>query len=120
MIDPLIDSVSRLVVYWALAMAGCTLAVVPLIMAIRDVVVANCRIVWVKHGESVSARLSGKLKAVVQAGGALLLTTTPVLAFSEATVSLASWTVAAVTAISGIDYCLQTAKLMRKTDRDVG
>jgi len=115
MVDPLIDSVSRLVVYWALSRAEVALPIVPLVMAIRDVVVANCRIVWVRHGESVSARLSGKMKAIVQAIGAFLLTMMPVLDLSEMVVTLTSWTVVLVTTISGIDYCMQTARLVRKT-----
>jgi CDP-diacylglycerol--glycerol-3-phosphate 3-phosphatidyltransferase len=66
MFDPYSDSISRLTVYWSLAVIGRCLAVVPLIMAIRDVTVTYSRILLTRQGRDVSARHTGKLKALVQ------------------------------------------------------
>ncbi len=105
MLDPYSDSVSRLIVYWSLATAGLALGVVPLVMAIRDVTVAYCRITWVRRGKSVSAKWSGKIKAVVQGVVAFALLWNPLLVemIGRAVVPL-SWLVIAVTVYSAIDY----------------
>jgi len=71
-LDPFADSVSRLIVYWALATKGLVILLVPLIMALRDITVAYSRIVLAQNDRSVSAKKSGKLKASVQAIGAFL------------------------------------------------
>lgn len=78
LLDPYADSLTRLIVYWALACDGLVLAVVPLAMAVRDVSVSYCRIVLSRYGGQVSANWSGKIKAVIQGGGAVLLTLGPV------------------------------------------
>ena len=116
MFDPYADSVSRLIVYWALARAGLTLAAVPLVMAVRDVTVAYSRLVAADHGGSVSARLSGKIKAWVQGLGAMLLTTAPLFHLPAsggtcpwATVPMpaaVSWIVLLATAASAVEYVL--------------
>ena len=115
MFDPFADSVSRLIVYWALAQAGLTLAVVPLVMALRDVTVAYSRLVVADHGGSVSARLSGKIKAWIQGLGAMLLTTAP-LHPSWAIVptpTTVSWIVVLVTAASAVEYVLAALASLR-------
>lgn len=71
MFDPYIDSLSRLVVFWGLAQVGWVWAVLPLVMALRDVTVAYARLTLQRHGASVAARTSGKLKAWAQGMGAL-------------------------------------------------
>jgi len=71
--DPYCDSVSRLMVYWALAVAGRCPAWVPLVMAVRDVTVSYARIMMTRRGCDVSARFSGKFKAVVQGACAFVL-----------------------------------------------
>lgn len=71
-LDPYADSITRLIVYWALAYKNFVIFLVPLSMAIRDVTVAYSRIMLAKSNRSVSARLSGKIKAWVQAIGAIL------------------------------------------------
>lgn len=70
MLDPYSDSVTRLIVYFGLATTGLVYAFVPLAMAFRDVTVAYCRILMTRSGGSVAAKLSGKIKAVVQGVGA--------------------------------------------------
>jgi CDP-diacylglycerol--glycerol-3-phosphate 3-phosphatidyltransferase len=106
MLDPYSDSVSRLIVFWTLAGAGLALSFVPLVMAVRDVTVAYCRITWVRQGKSVSARWSGKIKALVQGLAAFALLWSPALrATSGAGMRAAiSWVVIAVTVYSAMDY----------------
>ena len=106
MLDPYSDSVSRLIVYWSLANVGLALSFVPLVMAVRDVTVAYCRITWVRQGKSVSAKWSGKIKAAVQGLCAFALLWTPALGESiRAWAAPAlSWLVVAVTVYSAIDY----------------
>ena len=128
MFDPYADSVSRLIVYWALARAGLTLAAVPLVMAVRDVTVAYSRLVAADHGGSVSARLSGKIKAWVQGLGAMLLTTAPLFHSPSsgemdppwATVpAIVSWFVLLVTAGSAVEYVLGAHATVRAAARQL-
>ena len=105
-LDPYADSVSRLVVYWALAVAGVALAAVPLVMALRDVTVAYCRVRLARQGRTVAANPSGKVKAVVQGTAALLLAAGPLYhpvtgAWTNAALS---WIVIVVTAWSAVAY----------------
>jgi len=106
MLDPYADSVSRLIIYWALGQAGLALAVVVLVMAVRDVTVAYCRIIWTRQGRSVGAKLSGKAKAVVQFAGAFILLLLPLLVAAETRWPMlaVSWLVIVATAWSGLDY----------------
>ena len=115
MLDPYADSISRLLVYWGLACAGLTLAVVPLAMACRDVTVAYCRIVWTRHGQSVSAQWSGKIKAVVQGVGAfLLLYAASNLPFAGRGIIVAvSWVVLLVTLGSVVEYLAKAISATR-------
>lgn len=80
-LDPYSDSVSRLIIYWSLAQAGWVLQLVPLVMAIRDVTVAYCRIIITKKGLSVAALKSGKIKAWVQAIGSMIAIVGPLVPF---------------------------------------
>lgn len=119
--DPFADSISRLIVYWALAQAGLTLAVVPLVMAVRDVTVAYSRLVAADHGGSVSARLSGKIKAWVQGLGAIFLTATPLFASAgDDAIRVASWIVLLVTAASAMEYVLAARSSLRTAARTEG
>ena len=76
-LDPLVDSLARLAMYFALAHARWVPVVVPLVMAGRDIIVAYTRVVNAMTCNKTSARLSGKIKAIVQGGGV------PVLVFLE-------------------------------------
>ncbi len=71
--DPLIDSLSRLTIYFAMALVGWITLAVPFVMAGRDVVVAYTRIAKAISGGKTSARFTGKLKAVVQGGGIVVV-----------------------------------------------
>jgi len=62
-LDPYMDSFSRLIVYWTLACVGLIMPLVPLVMALRDVTVAYCRVFLARAGHSVAANWSGKIKS---------------------------------------------------------
>ncbi len=113
--DPYADSVSRLTVYWALAAAGLTSGVLPLVMAVRDITVAYCRLVWVDANLSPGALLSGKLKAVAQGVGAFTLLLGPMFVPSWDWLGpLTTWFVGLATLASLIAYVGRTAPLLRR------
>ena len=72
-LDPLADSLARLTMYFAMALAGWITIAVPLAMTARDIVVAYTRIVQALTGGKTSARTSGKLKAFVQGAGIFII-----------------------------------------------
>lgn len=109
--DPYADSFARLVVYWALAVAGLVWATVPLVMALRDLTVAYSRTASLAVGATIAARTSGKAKALVQGLGAVVLIGAPLLGFassspfdSKALSNGVSIVVLAVTLVSAVDY----------------
>ena len=106
MLDPYADSFSRLVVFWTLSQCGLVFMVVPLVMALRDVTVAYCRILLAQSGASVSARLGGKIKAHVQGIGGIAAWIGPWYWgwLGEWTIPLISWMVILVTIYSSYDY----------------
>jgi CDP-diacylglycerol--glycerol-3-phosphate 3-phosphatidyltransferase len=119
-LDPFSDSLSRLLVYWGLAQQKLVLAAVPLIMAVRDLTVAYCRIVLARHGRSVKANFSGKLKAVVQAAGAFIAWLFPLIQLecSSAVLRGLSWIVILCTAYSSLEYLGSAWQaLPRESDR---
>lgn len=67
--DPLADSLARLAIYYAIAIAGWVTIAVPFVMTARDILVAYSRIVMARTGGKTSARFAGKLKAAVQGVG---------------------------------------------------
>lgn len=104
--DPYADSVSRLIVYWSLAMVGRCLAFVPLVMAVRDVTVGYARMFMMRRGQDVSARYTGKLKAMVQGTSAFVLMSGPLYwgAWRAGLVYGLSFVVVGVTLASMVDY----------------
>jgi len=68
--DPYADSISRLLVYFALAISNHVFLFVPIVMAMRDITVANARMTLIRNNVTPAARFSGKFKAVIQAVGA--------------------------------------------------
>ncbi len=75
--DPYTDSISRLTVYWSLAVAGRCLVFVPLLIAARDISVSYIRILLTRQGREVAARWWGKLKAIVLGVAAVALMSGP-------------------------------------------
>ncbi len=117
MLDPYADSVSRLIVYGALAYKGHVIMLVPLVMAIRDITVAYSRIILTKYNKSVAAKKSGKIKAVVQGVGAVLVLLGPLYwdYTGKWTVDLFSWIIIVTTAISAYEYA-RSAVLVSKDE----
>lgn len=120
MLDPYSDSISRLTVYWALAYRGLALALVPLVMACRDVTVAYCRIILTRRGRSVSAKLSGKIKAQVQAIGSIFILLGPFYwaHVGRWTIPALSWFVVAVTLASAIEYVAAAVSASKATEAE--
>lgn len=73
LLDPLVDSLGRLTMYFALAYVGWVTWALPLVMTARDIIVAYTRVIGAMTGRKTSARLSGKVKAIIQGGGVPVL-----------------------------------------------
>ena len=108
-LDPYMDSFSRLIVYWTLACVGLALPLVPLVMALRDVTVAYCRIFLARAGHTVAANWSGKIKALVQGLTAMVIVGEPVYRplLGSWLTSLGAWVVIVVTLASAVEYVKQ-------------
>jgi len=115
-LDPYADSITRLIIYWSLAQKNLVLFLVPLCMAIRDVTVAYARIVLAKKNQTVSARISGKVKASVQATGSFAALFGPVYwkHTGSWTFYTLSWILIVVTLLSSVEYVRDALKALRK------
>ena len=105
-LDPYADSISRLIVFWSLAQVNLVIFLVPLSMAVRDVTVAYSRIILAKKRKSVSARKSGKIKAIFQSVGSFLALLGPFYwGFTGYSAFYAlSWIIISVTLFSSVEY----------------
>lgn len=116
MLDPYADSISRIIIYWALAGVGLVMPVVPIVMACRDITVAYSRVILGKAGKSVSAKWSGKIKAVVQGYGCVLLFLQPYLwnwnILGKWFIQVGSWIIIVVTVASMLEYIRAAVKEM--------
>lgn len=112
--DPFVDSVSRLSVFGALAAQHMVPLFVPVIMVLRDLIVAYSRVICAVNGTHVAANWSGKIKAVVQGVGATGLT---VLGFiehrDETSLVLISGIIAVITLISSFQYIIKALRSLR-------
>lgn len=118
-LDPYSDSIARMIAYWGLANAGLAWTILPLVFAIRDVTVAYCRIISAGRGVSVSAKWSGKVKAVVQAVGAVVLLLLPLVVSPEQSWPRAfvSGIVLGATALSAIEYVVAAWRLIAASQK---
>ncbi len=114
-LDPLADSLARLAMYFAMALAGWVTIAAPLAMAGRDIVAAYMRVFQALAGGRTSARLSGKLKAIVQGGGVFVIvalaysgrtSATPIFGSIGSLRLVAASVIIAVTLWSMIDYII--------------
>lgn len=114
-LDPYADSISRLIVFSALASQNLVLLLVPLIMALRDITVAYARILLAKMNRSVSARISGKIKAIVQAVGSFFAILGPYYWDRVGVWSfyVVSWIIISVTFLSSIEYVRDAFRAIR-------
>lgn len=108
MLDPYADSTSRLISYWGFAVAGLVIPLVPLAMAFRDITVAYCRITLTRFGKTVSAKRSGKIKAIFQGIGAVLIIGGPLhwQYTGRWTIDALSWMIILVTLGSIVEYAV--------------
>lgn len=115
-LDPYADSISRLIVYASLASQNLVLLLVPLSMAIRDITVAYSRILLAQKNLSVSARISGKIKAIVQASGSFFALLGPYYWSHVGHWSFyaLSWIIIAVTLLSSIEYIRDAIHAIRQ------
>ncbi len=118
MFDPYSDSVARLTIYWSLAVIGRCWVFLPLVMAVRDVTVSYARILMTRQGQSVAARLTGKLKAWVQGVGALVLISGPLYwgTAGPAVIHITSACVLLITAGSMFDYAAAALQRREKAE----
>ncbi len=125
-LDPLADSVSRFTVFLGFLTLdyASVWAIAPIFY--RDSIVSTVRILAASQGVIVSARWSGKLKAVVQGTAIIVilsascLRATLGLAEADVRTSVAQplmWFVAAVTLFSLGDYLLGNRAVLEKLDR---
>ena len=118
-LDPYSDSLSRIIIYYAMACEGLVLSLVPLTMALRDITVAYCRIVVARHNESVASKWSGKIKAGFQGYGAffMLLGTVYTKYTGEWTITAGSAILIVVTIWSISDYAGKAISVSRGNGR---
>jgi CDP-diacylglycerol--glycerol-3-phosphate 3-phosphatidyltransferase len=118
MLDPYADSITRLIVYWSMAAHDLVLFLVPLAMALRDITVAYSRISLAKKNRTVSAKRSGKIKAMFQAIGAFLALLGPFYwdAVGSWSFHALSWVLITVTLLSAVEYV--RAALLALADKD--
>jgi len=76
--DPFSDSIYRLTAFLTLLLAGVFPWWAFLALLFRDVAVAYVRVFEATHGNVRAARTSGKIKAIVQGGGLIILTITAI------------------------------------------
>jgi phosphatidylglycerophosphate synthase len=91
---------------------------VPLVMAVRDVTVAYSRIVLAQNSQTVSAKLSGKVKASVQATGSFLALLGPLYwnTIGYWSFYALSWLLIIVTLLSAIEYVKDALTTLRKNE----
>jgi CDP-diacylglycerol---glycerol-3-phosphate 3-phosphatidyltransferase len=116
-LDPYADSISRLIVYFSLAASHRVLFLLPLCMALRDVTVAYSRIILAKKQLSVSAKKSGKIKALFQAVGAFLALAGPWYwpALGRWSFYALSWILIIVTLSSAVEYVQSAVSAIKQT-----
>jgi CDP-diacylglycerol--glycerol-3-phosphate 3-phosphatidyltransferase len=120
--DPLADSISRFTVFLCLLWAGYANLFAVAIIFYRDALVASVRTIAAYENVIVSARLSGKLKAVVQSVGItavlilILVNRNDIHANPQhrEVAHYIIWTVAVITAASGVDYIKANWPLIKR------
>ncbi len=118
--DPYSDSISRMIVFWALGIVNLAFMSVVLVMAFRDVTVAYCRIVLTKNGKPVSAKWSGKIKAVIQGVAAMILLLGPIYWkwIGDWVLPFGSWIVIIATLASIFEYAGAAIKSVKEKFKD--
>jgi CDP-diacylglycerol---glycerol-3-phosphate 3-phosphatidyltransferase len=117
-LDPYADSISRIIVFFSLALSGLVLLLLPLCMALRDITVAYSRIILAKKGFSVSAKKSGKIKATFQALGGIAALFGPYYwkVIGKWSFYALSWILIVVTLLSAVEYVASAIKAFKKNE----
>lgn len=115
-LDPYADSISRLIIYSGFAFKGIVFPILPLVMAIRDITVAYSRIILAANGHTVSAKWSGKKKALFQAIGGFILVLLPLYPKEASSIvtNVVSWVLIIVTTASSIEYIKSALSSMKE------
>ena len=125
-LDPLADSVSRFTIFLAFLVRDYADVWAIACIFYRDSIVSTVRILAASQGVIVSARWSGKLKAVVQGVAIVVILAASALrqplglTESDVAATLSQplmWFVAGVTLLSLFDYLLGNRRLLAKLDR---
>jgi len=118
-LDPYADSISRIIVFFSLALSGLVLLLLPLCMALRDITVAYSRIILAKKGFSVSAKKSGKIKATFQALGGIAALFGPYYwnFIGKWSFYVLSWILIVVTLLSAVEYVASAIKAFKKNEK---
>ncbi len=100
---------------------GVISAVAATLIIAREFAVTSLRIVAMGAGQVVSARLSGKVKTVVQILVIALLFTPYAgdRVFGVLIADIAVWVMVAVTVLSGLEYFRGFGKLLKQEERQV-
>ncbi len=116
-LDPLCDSLYRLSVFVGMTMAGWISLPLLFIFLFRDIIVAYARIFAAQNGVDIAARLSGKLKAIIQAVAQIAMLIAALLTAQNLNVdysmyaTILMYIAALVTFISGIDYAYHLTRV---------
>jgi CDP-diacylglycerol--glycerol-3-phosphate 3-phosphatidyltransferase len=112
-LDPMADSIYRLSIFFIFTLPPIQLPIsIVLIFLYRDSLISTLRTICALQGFTLAARMSGKLKAAVQASAALLITFL-LIPYSRAELSAENLRLysmiilglaAAYTLLSGVDY----------------
>lgn len=123
-LDPMADSIFRLSVFFTLTQGVIQLPlIVALIFFFRDSIISSLRTLCALRGVTLAARLSGKIKAVVQATVAFFILIL-ILPYTWGTLSLeslrqmsyyATYIAALYTVISGAEYVWANWIYIKKT-----
>ncbi len=118
MLDPYADSISRLILYWSFSHNGLVTPLVPIAMAFRDITVAYCRITLTRYNMTVSAKLSGKIKAIIQGVCAFIIVIGPLYwkYTGDWVISLLSWIVIIATLSSIFEYAKSAFTAVKSSD----
>lgn len=106
LIDPLSDSIYRLSIFSAFVVTAWLPLWMFWIFMVRDICVSYVRLIALQRGTTLSARLSGKLKAIIQAI-VQILAVCSVMVFGVGAIDYVAWMfaiAAAVTIYSLLDY----------------
>jgi CDP-diacylglycerol---glycerol-3-phosphate 3-phosphatidyltransferase len=118
-LDPLADKVVVLGALFALVAKGIVWWLPVAIIAVREVAMSVYRAVVGRHGISIPARTTAKVKTLLQ-DVAIGLCLAPPLAMHRGVLSAAIWAATAMTVFTGGQYYLDGRRAARRSGTDIG